>query len=466
MEEQFLSSSNQASELLHEGGRRSMYRKERCMDNFWLLNPHSAKRKIDFGDERESCLATLQRSGNLQWGTRKKVLFVTKQRDSEEVRKNEEKNLREKKESDNELGEGVNQGLNEREKLLNGDERKRENTCTDGMKLMEQRREPKPKELERNCRTKKGGWSRWTPARVEYSEKSLVEVMEKMGATWDKPVLRADLRSEARKCIGDTGLLDHLLIHMVGVVVADGKKRFARQHNSQGKIEYWLEPADQGARITNQICNCHGHYKKMAYQLKEEVNLLKRENEDLKLMILQSQVQLQLEAVDQAWKEKHDSLLIQHQKLQEQFSAISTSLLAMKEVISSLKAQKEKRMPDELDMVVEEPNQANLASEVQFSQEKTGKEVVAGSETVNKNGFNVCNPQHTILQPNMATSGRSTPYSTSSATSTPPQSGMNDFGASQMDYDELLVAMALPTEINSEDQSFDVANLILASVTY
>ncbi|KAJ4797152.1 Protein DYAD [Rhynchospora pubera] len=461
MEEQFLGSSNQASKLLHEGS------KERCMDNFWLLNPHSAKRKIDFGDERESCLGTLQRSGNLQWGTRKKVLFVTKQRDTKEVRKHEEskKSLREKKESDNELGEGVDQGLNEREKQLNGDEIKRENTCTDGDKPMEERREPKPKELERNCRTRKGGWSRWSAARVEHAEKSLVEVIEKMGATWDKPVLRADLRSEARKCIGDTGLLDHLLIHMVGVVVADGKKRFARQHNPQGKIEYWLEPADQGAGITNPVCNCHGHYKKMAYQLKEEVNLLRRENEDLKLMILQSQVQLQLEAVDQAWKEKHDSLLKQHQKLQEQFSAISTSLLAMKEVISSLKAQKEKRMPDELDMAVEEPNQTNLASKVQFSQEK-GKVVVAGSEMVNTNGFNMCNPQHTILQPNMATSGRSTPYSTSSATSAPPQSGMNDFGASQMDYDELLVAMAFPTEINSEDQSFDVANLILESVTY
>ncbi|KAJ3701988.1 hypothetical protein LUZ61_005693 [Rhynchospora tenuis] len=466
MEEQFLGSSNQA----YEGGQRSMCRKERCMDNFWLLNPHSAKRKIDFGDESESCLGTLQRSGNLQWGTRKKVFFVTKQRDSplplpsaeEEVTKkegSEKKSLREEgKKSENKLGEDVNQGLNERERQFNGDERKRENTCTDDMKLMKERREPKPKELERKCRAKKAGSSRWPPARVEYAEKSLVKVIEKMGATWDKPVLRSDLRSEARKQIGDTGLLDHLLNHMAGMVVADGKKGFCRQHNSKGKIEYWLEPADlaqihQRDRITNPLCACHDHYKKVAYQLKQEVNLLRSENEDLKLMMLQSQVQLQLQAVDQPWKEKHDSLLKQHQKLQEQFSAISTSLLAMKEMISSMKAQKEKRMP-------------NQASNVQFLQEKKGKEVVAESEMVSKNGFNMCNPQNTILQPNIATSGRSTPYSTSSATSAPPQLGMKDFEASQMDCDELLVAMALPTEINSEDQNFDVANLILTSVEY
>lgn len=71
-----------------------------------------------------------------------------------------------------------------------------------------------------------------------------MEVMKAKGAVYGNPILRPDLRAEARKRIGDTGLLDHLLKHMAGKVAPGGGERFRRRHNAEGSMEYWLESAD------------------------------------------------------------------------------------------------------------------------------------------------------------------------------------------------------------------------------
>lgn len=68
--------------------------------------------------------------------------------------------------------------------------------------------------------------------------------MKEKGAVLGNPILRPELREEARKHIGDTGLLDHLLKHMAGKVVSEGKERFRRRHNPEGAMEYWLEAAE------------------------------------------------------------------------------------------------------------------------------------------------------------------------------------------------------------------------------
>jgi hypothetical protein len=92
------------------------------------------------------------------------------------------------------------------------------------------------------------------------------------------------------------GLLDHFLKHMAGMVVAEGKERFVRRHNSDGAIEYMLEPADlvqirQGAGTTNPCwvpppgwkpgnavskCACCDHCKGITSQLEAEIKLLRR----------------------------------------------------------------------------------------------------------------------------------------------------------------------------------------------
>lgn len=71
-----------------------------------------------------------------------------------------------------------------------------------------------------------------------------MEVMKAKGATANNPILRPELRAEARKRIGDTGLLDHLLKHMAGKIAPGGTERFRRRHNTEGAMEYWLESAD------------------------------------------------------------------------------------------------------------------------------------------------------------------------------------------------------------------------------
>ncbi|KAG8390239.1 hypothetical protein BUALT_Bualt01G0063100 [Buddleja alternifolia] len=85
---------------------------------------------------------------------------------------------------------------------------------------------------------------RWSAERYKLAEQNLLEVMKAKGATSEKPILRPQLRAEARKKIGDTGLLDHLLKHMAGKLAPGGQERFRRRHNADGAMEYWLESPD------------------------------------------------------------------------------------------------------------------------------------------------------------------------------------------------------------------------------
>ncbi|KAF6168795.1 hypothetical protein GIB67_012193 [Kingdonia uniflora] len=78
---------------------------------------------------------------------------------------------------------------------------------------------------------------KWSAERYERAETKLYEIMKEKGA----PMLRENLRNEARKDIGDTGLLDHLLKDMPGKLTPDGKARFQRRKNKGGLNEYWLE---------------------------------------------------------------------------------------------------------------------------------------------------------------------------------------------------------------------------------
>lgn len=72
----------------------------------------------------------------------------------------------------------------------------------------------------------------------------MLEVMKAEGAVFENPISRPALRMAARKHIGDTGLLDHLLKHIDGKVAPGGTERFRRCYNTEGIMEYWLESAD------------------------------------------------------------------------------------------------------------------------------------------------------------------------------------------------------------------------------
>ncbi|CAJ1974751.1 unnamed protein product [Sphenostylis stenocarpa] len=85
---------------------------------------------------------------------------------------------------------------------------------------------------------------RWSAERYQLAEQNMWEVLKSEGATFENPITRPALRLAARKHIGDTGLLDHLLKHIDGKVAPGGTERFRRWFNTNGIMEYWLESAD------------------------------------------------------------------------------------------------------------------------------------------------------------------------------------------------------------------------------
>ncbi|KAJ7957129.1 Protein DYAD [Quillaja saponaria] len=85
---------------------------------------------------------------------------------------------------------------------------------------------------------------RWSAERYKLAEQSMLEILKAEGATFTNPISRPDLRVAARKYIGDTGLLDHLLKHIDGKVAPGGTERFRRWFGTNGVMEYWLESSD------------------------------------------------------------------------------------------------------------------------------------------------------------------------------------------------------------------------------
>lgn len=100
-------------------------------------------------------------------------------------------------------------------------------------------------------KTPKSKYGRWTAERYNSAQSSLVAILRQLGAgSPHKAILRPLLREEARKVIGDTGLLDHLLRHLTDQVVSEHGEKLRRRHNREGHMEYWLQ--DPGAAVVEE----------------------------------------------------------------------------------------------------------------------------------------------------------------------------------------------------------------------
>ncbi|CAI0377883.1 unnamed protein product [Linum tenue] len=69
---------------------------------------------------------------------------------------------------------------------------------------------------------------RWSAERYQLAEVNMLKIMKEEKAGFGNRMLRPVLRAKARRLIGDTGLLDHLLKHMAGKVEPGGEERFRR----------------------------------------------------------------------------------------------------------------------------------------------------------------------------------------------------------------------------------------------
>ncbi|WRX10326.1 hypothetical protein QQP08_002813 [Theobroma cacao] len=185
------------------------------------------------------CWFELKRLGMAEWGVCRQVKFVSSQGDStakqssgiieEEYDEDDKKNVKTELISCPEV---------RKRKCPSSNQLRKEKAARCG----KQRLNSGPNKCKQNKRNNSA--ERWSTERYKLAEESMLEVMKTEGAVFENPISRPALRMAARKHIGDTGLLDHLLKHIDGKVAPGGTDRFRRCYNTSGVMEYWLESAD------------------------------------------------------------------------------------------------------------------------------------------------------------------------------------------------------------------------------
>ncbi|XP_057756049.1 protein DYAD [Arachis stenosperma] len=263
---------------------------------------------------------------------------------------------------------------------------------------------------------------RWSVQRYKTAEENMLRVMKEKGAVFGNPIMRAELRSEARKYIGDTGLLDHLLKHMAGKVAPGGTERFRRRHNAEGAMEYWLESADlvdvrrqagvqdpywtppPGWSIGDIIISPHDHVlavaqlneiKQEILQLKQEMRELAAKKEEEALVTTPTSCLSNLQSEENASlgpkQEIYVELVNKKVKIEEQLKEISLTLSTMAEQLGMLK---EPTMSES----------ANSGDEALMQEKSTGNMESLVS------GFQICKPKGVFVWPNRDVSSPKVDY--------------------------------------------------------
>ncbi|KAH8521668.1 hypothetical protein H0E87_002645 [Populus deltoides] len=241
--------------------------------SFWVLkNPSVSPQKVsdsprrsanvNVGARKLSFISELKGTGMAKWGhERRQVRFLAKHVEdkreivavSNDVVKGEEEkhsdggdDTEEEEEEEGDVKVVVNKSREAKRKLC-----KRKGQGGSGGKSSPKKKRPKSEKKNQVAVSKqkknkviKKFIDRWSAERYKMAEVSMLKVMKEQNAVFGNLILRPELRAEARKLIGDTGLLDHLLKHMAGKVAPGGEERFKRRHNADGAMEYWLEKAN------------------------------------------------------------------------------------------------------------------------------------------------------------------------------------------------------------------------------
>ncbi|XP_040385676.1 protein AMEIOTIC 1 homolog [Oryza brachyantha] len=260
---------------------------------------------------------------------------------------------------------------------------------------------------------------RWKATRYATAEASLLAILRAHGARAGNAIPRGELRKEARKHIGDTGLLDHLLRHIADKLAPGRADRFRRRHNADGGMVYWLEPAELFA-VRREAGVADPYWvpppgwklgdpvspeayaleaKKQVEQLAAELAGVKRHMEQLTSNVMQvskgmkseaekshnswqdkytcmvkanSNLEKQLLSLEEKYenvrqangdleeellflKEKYVSVFENNIRLEQQMSALSTSFLSLKEDLLWVNAEEQHMLEKEDDLFVKEP---------------------------------------------------------------------------------------------------------------
>ncbi|XP_045800356.1 protein DYAD-like isoform X2 [Trifolium pratense] len=316
---------------------------------------------------------------------------------------------------------------------------------------------------------------RWSAERYKLAEESILIIIKEKEAVYGNPIMRPDLRLEARKYIGDTGLLDHLLKHMAGKVAPGGVERFRRRHNAEGLMEYWLESADlvdirkeigvqdpywtppPGWKPGDSISPDHVTSNEIR-KIKEEINKLKRdmqelaskkEKEALVTVATPSSCLSSLNCKDYGSQVSNQEIYVElvHKKakIEEQLREISLALNGMEDQLGRLKEpiMSESLTPQTLTSMTENivektrekknwnNNKETKSADTQMLGSTAVEDRAAKIERL-KSSFRICKPRGTFMWPNMSMSPQVvanldehtmvlTPGSASSSTTAPPK---------------------------------------------
>ncbi|XP_061369441.1 protein DYAD [Gastrolobium bilobum] len=435
-------------------------------------NPLFTDAATSLFSKQGSCWSQLKFTGMMQWGQRRQVRFLGRH---EERKVESLPKLYKEKGVNVEHGEGTNEkkrkkGEEETEaaKALSCGVMRMTRQCmrnnqnvssSSGVKKSKKAKNDSKKQqlVVYSKKKRKISIDRWSAERYKLAEENMLKVMRAKGAVYGNPILRPDLRSEARKHIGDTGLLDHLLKHMSGKVAPGGAERFRRRHNAEGAMEYWLESADladirreaevqdpywippPGWKLGDSLLQDHvtsgelRDIKEEILKLKQDMRELasKKGEEALAIVTTPSSCLSSLNWEDSGplvpKQEIYAELVHKKAKIEEQLKEISLILSGMEEQLRMLKPtvveepiMSESATPPTLlpgpTSVAEDTGgetrkekkggtkkKASKSADTQMQESSTEEDKAAKIERL-KSGFQICKPQGTFIWPNMGVS--------------------------------------------------------------
>ncbi|XP_076944345.1 protein DYAD-like [Bidens hawaiensis] len=256
LDEKFVMGVKLARKVLLRQVPSQEFAEKKHLKDFWLVNPNPQQfgtSRVVLKNHEDSGVAKELKNNMIRWGVRRQVMFIGRHKESSNNNTQSSSSFVQGEEEDVKVEQIKNDESQEQEDEVEDQEENDDESDHKSTRILRKRKGKQVNHLwkvskkpMKKCRKLviRDPTDRWSKERYKAAELSLLEAMKEKKAMIGNPITRLELRVEARKRIGDTGLLDHLLKHVANKVAPCGTLRFRRSHNADGAMEYWLENAD------------------------------------------------------------------------------------------------------------------------------------------------------------------------------------------------------------------------------